>query len=199
MLAGRGLAKGDTIIEVLLAITVFSLVAIATITIMNQGVNTTQRALEITQVRQQIDSQVDALQAAHQAYSVLPDGEKVNSEWKKIISTNGGANTTSINDTTGCPAQSQMTGDLFIMDTTTATLLDSSALKSITSDDVPVVYSQLYDGAAYGLWIERVKYSKPGFLSAYDFRVRACWVAAGMTITNPMQIETTVRLYDVSE
>ena len=65
--------RGDTIIEVLLAITVFSLVGVGAVTIMNQGVNTTQRALEITQVRQEIDSQVDALQAAHQAYSALPD------------------------------------------------------------------------------------------------------------------------------
>lgn len=195
---GRKASSGDTIIEVLLAITVFSLVGIATITIMNQGVATTQRALEITQVRQQIDSQVDALQAAHQAYSVLPDGDKESSEWNKIISTNGGADTRTINASNGCPAQSQLTADLFAMNSSNATFLDSSALKPMT-DNAPVLYSQLYDGDVYGLWIERVRYPRPGFLSAYDFRIRACWVAPGMSVTNPMRIETTVRLYDVSE
>jgi type II secretory pathway pseudopilin PulG len=199
MLGKKGYTRGDTIIEVLLAITVFSLVGVATITIMNQGVNTTQRALEITLVRQEIDSQVDALQAAHQAYTVLPDAEKADSEWNKIIAS--GADTSSIDTSNGCPEQSELTGGVFAMNPT-GVVLDSSSLKSIVAeDDVPVVYSQRHEDGVYGMWIERERHSaaQPGFPDAYDFRVRACWIAAGVTVSNPMRIETTVRLYDVSQ
>ena len=58
--------RGDTIIEVLLAITVFSLVAVGAMTIMSQGTNTTQRSLEMSLVKQQIDAQAEALRAAYQ-------------------------------------------------------------------------------------------------------------------------------------
>ena len=47
--------RGDTIIEVLLAVTVFSLVAIGAMMVMNQGTNSAQRSLEVTLVKQQIE------------------------------------------------------------------------------------------------------------------------------------------------
>ncbi len=191
--------RGDTIIEVLLAITVFSLVGVGAVTIMNQGVNTTQRALEITQVRQEIDSQVDALQAAHQAYSALPDNEKADSEWLKIIN---GVDTNPLPPEGRCPSQSDLTGGVFAMNPT-GVMLSSSSLKSIVSEDepVPVVYSQAHEDGVYGLWIERTVHGTlaDAFPRAFEFRVRACWIAAGMTAETPMRIETTVRLYDVSQ
>lgn len=194
--------RGDTIIEVLLAITVFSLVGIGAVSIMNGGVNTTQRALEITQVRQEIDAQVDALQASHQAYSALPDDEKDNSEWLKMI--DDGTDTASLPNSGPCPQQSDLTGGLFAMMPTGA-VVSASSLKSIVDEDeaIPVVYSQLHNNEAYGLWIERSVHSatndSDGVVpDAYEFRVRACWIAAGMTAGTPMRIETVVRLYDVS-
>lgn len=60
--------RGDTIIEVLLAVTVFSLVAVGGMAIMNQGAAMAQRSLEIGLVRQQIDAQADALRYIHNAY-----------------------------------------------------------------------------------------------------------------------------------
>ena len=61
------LQRGDTIIEVLLAFSIFSLLSVGAMTVMGQGTNASQRALEITLVRQQIDAQAEALRAAHQA------------------------------------------------------------------------------------------------------------------------------------
>lgn len=60
--------RGDTIIEVILAVTVFSVVAVGGIGVMNQGVATAQRSLEIGLVRAQIDAQADALRYIHSTY-----------------------------------------------------------------------------------------------------------------------------------
>lgn len=60
--------RGDTIIEVILAVTVFSVVAVGGIGVMNQGVATAQRSLEIGLVRAQIDAQADALRYVHSTY-----------------------------------------------------------------------------------------------------------------------------------
>lgn len=53
--------RGDTIIEVILAVTIFSLVAVGALTLMNSGTSMSQRSLETTLVRQQIDTQAELL------------------------------------------------------------------------------------------------------------------------------------------
>ena len=51
--------RGDTIVELVIAFAIFSLAAVASIAILNSGVATTQRNLEITLVRQQVDAHQD--------------------------------------------------------------------------------------------------------------------------------------------
>src|SRR5882762_1936652 len=60
--------RGDTIVEVLFAVTVFSLVAVGGLSLMNQGTAMAQRSLEIGLVRDQMDAQADALRYMHNAY-----------------------------------------------------------------------------------------------------------------------------------
>ena len=57
----RARTAGDTLIEVMFATTVFSLVVVSSLSLMNQGVASAQRSLEITTVRQQMDGQVETL------------------------------------------------------------------------------------------------------------------------------------------
>ena len=64
----RRIERGDTLIEVLFAITIFSLIVVTSLTLMNQGTAASQRALEITTVRQQVDGQAEALRFIHDAY-----------------------------------------------------------------------------------------------------------------------------------
>lgn len=59
---------GDTIVEVLFAVTVFSLIAVGGLSLMNQGTAMAQRSLEIGLVRDQMDAQADALRYIHNAY-----------------------------------------------------------------------------------------------------------------------------------
>ena len=64
---GRRHERGDTIIEVMFAFVLFSMVIVGAFMIMNQGMALAQRSLEVTQVRQQIDSQVLLIRTAQQA------------------------------------------------------------------------------------------------------------------------------------
>ncbi len=87
--------RGDTIVEVIFAITIFSLVAVGGLSLMNQGTAMAQRSLEIGLVRDQMDEQADALKYVHDAYvaDYVPGGPPTNTAtiWSKITSQAGRA------------------------------------------------------------------------------------------------------------
>lgn len=60
--------KGDTLIEVVLAVGIFSMVAIAIVAVMSSGLSGTQTALETTLAREEIDAQAEALRFIQSAY-----------------------------------------------------------------------------------------------------------------------------------
>lgn len=60
--------KGDTLIEVTLAIGIFSMVAIAVVAVMVSGTSNAQTALETTLAREEIDTQAEALRFIHASY-----------------------------------------------------------------------------------------------------------------------------------
>lgn len=60
--------KGDTLVEVALAIGIFSMVAIAVVAVMVGGTSNAQNALETTLAREEIDTQAEALRFIHAAY-----------------------------------------------------------------------------------------------------------------------------------
>ncbi|MBR3220492.1 hypothetical protein IKF76_01330 [Candidatus Saccharibacteria bacterium] len=64
----RKVKLGDTIVEVVFAITVFALVAVISIGLMNSGVANAQATLEITMARNEIDAQAEALRFLHNAF-----------------------------------------------------------------------------------------------------------------------------------
>ena len=84
-----GSKRGDTLIEVMFAVGIFSLVAIAVISVMNGSMRSVQLALETTMARNEIDVQAEALrfiQSSAIAEKDLTDGEKVYTKaWNKII------------------------------------------------------------------------------------------------------------------
>ena len=188
--------RGDTIIEVLLAFTVFSLVSVGAMTVMGQGSNASQRALEITLVRQQIDAQAEALRAAQQAYTASAGDD---TEWKKFALAGIANNSQHFNETASCPTTDWINGArVFIMQPRTATLVTGTTwYKDINGAAAPP-YAQVQTSSgvtqSYGIWIERSYESSETAPSSYDFNVRACWFGAGLDI--PMQIETSVRLYE---
>lgn len=80
--------KGDTLIEVTLAVGIFSMIAIAVASLMNHGTADAQLALENTLAREEIDAQADALRYIHNAYAANKEGETqpATALWKRITS-----------------------------------------------------------------------------------------------------------------
>ena len=60
--------KGDTLIEVTIAIGIFSMIAIAIASVMSSGTSGSQTALETTLAREEIDAQAEALRFVHASY-----------------------------------------------------------------------------------------------------------------------------------
>jgi len=187
-------SHGDTLIEVLFAISVFSLVVVGSVSIMNQGTAISQRALEITLVRNEIDAQAETLRFIHDSYvSVYPDTTSSSAiEWGKIATQGEGVAQASDLGTCDISKISKP----FIINTKTAKYFDKSIISSTTS-----TYSQVrYDSnqiitSAEGIWIEAVSLattqSKLGYI---DFHIRACWQSIGQSV--PVTLGTIVRLYE---
>lgn len=60
--------RGDTLIEVMFAFAIFALVAIMGVTMMNLGLAASERSLEVTTVRNEINAQAEALRFIHSSY-----------------------------------------------------------------------------------------------------------------------------------
>lgn len=65
--------KGDTLVEVALAIGIFSVVAIAVVSVVNGSTSSAQSTLEITIAREEIDAQAEALRFIHNSYQTGDD------------------------------------------------------------------------------------------------------------------------------
>jgi type II secretory pathway pseudopilin PulG len=207
--------RGDTIIEVLFAVTVFSLIVVSALSIMNQGTAISQRSLEITQVRQQVDSQAETLRFLHDSY--------VQSYYSGItydltdLNTTGGLNTTPSEEYYKIIRQVRLYGETsasqfgtvacdtppdgsFILNSKLGTLTTASTIFQYPDVYAKVVYdaSSLIT-ASQGIWIEGVRsgtsadanQANTGYI---DFHIRGCWDGPGTDL--PMNIGTIVRLYE---
>lgn len=93
--------KGDTLIEVTLAVGIFSMVAIAIVAVMSGGTSSAQAALETTLAREEIDTQAEALRFIHASYVASKDAKDENTPviklWNKITNTGSGGLAVDIN------------------------------------------------------------------------------------------------------
>lgn len=204
--------NGDTLIEVMFAFSIFALVAVGSLTIMNQGIAAAQRSLEITLVRAQMDAQAETIRYIHQAYvaayqtgGAVPTGTTA-AEWIKMTSktpgVGNGANIASpygAVDGVNCPATTPGEHP-FILNAHTAKVEGSVPQSAGPAGGSLPPFSQVrYLGsavqAAYGIWIEAVP-SQPNIngTSFVDFHIRTCWTGAGTS--KPMTLGTIVRLYE---
>lgn len=184
--------QGDTLIELVIAFAIFSLAAIMTLAILNRGVAATQRTLEATQVRQQIDSQAELIRYIHATNPTL---------WASLIA----SSTTTpdpITSNTACPDLPQ--NEAFFINPTintaepNKTTLDKTRITSLTYRK-PQTYAKVDYGAtgqqAQGIWVQVAQAQNNGnpTVRAYDFYIHACWDSVGQDF--PMTLGTIVRLY----
>lgn len=190
--------RGDTIIEVMFAFVIFSLVVVSAFSIMNKGVATAQRSLEVTLVRQQIDGQVAMVQHIQQTNPTL---------WTQIkslvVDTSGAFGTE-----TQCPEAKDImnASDFFIATTSDGTALKVVQIRSDPDYKKATTYSMVdvfgrtsaaHTPVAYGLYVRIIK--SDGWSDtnhSYDLNVRACWDSVGINV--PVTIGTVVRLFDAN-
>lgn len=206
----RSNQAGDTLIEVMFAFAIFALVAVGSLTIMNQGIAAAQRSLEITLVRAQMDAQAEAIRYIHQAYVAAyqsggPAPAGVAGEWVRMTNrtTGKGADAASPFGVTNGPVCPLTTPGQrpFILNARTATVAAAVPLSSVAVGSSLPPFAQVVYNAdssinqAYGIWVEAVpsgvSTNGTGFV---DFHIRACWSGAGSSV--PMTLGTIVRLYE---
>jgi len=200
-------SNGDTMIEVLFAVTIFSMVAVGGLTIMNQGAASAQRSLEVTLVRQEIDAQAEALRILYEEIITQRiTGGAASPEWRDITTgslskASASVFPSSMIDATGScrnPADSGGVGVAFIMSKNATPV----KLISGTNGRAASVYSQVrYDASgsnpiAEGIWIEAERHANAtgGYT---DFHIRACWSTVGQA--QPITLGTIVRLYEPAQ
>ena len=205
MRLSRSRQKGDTIIEVLFAVTVFAMVAVGSLSIMNQGTGAAQRALEITLVRAQIDAQAESIRYIHQAYvTAYEKGNIPNAgtagEWPKMTVDRAGSAPSGFGVVDGkCPTAP--TGQSpFILNARKAVISTAPITMTVPAGESLPPFSQVaYNddssvNKAYGMWVEAIPSTNvdgPGFV---DFHIRACWDSPGSSV--PVTLGTIVRLYE---
>ena len=209
MLNRRKGQAGDTLIEVLFAITVFSLVVVSSLAIMNQGTATSQRALEITLVTEQIDNQVEVLRFLHESYVTNYQSGYATSSGLDISGPTGQFYDIvhSIDPTTtqasvfndGAAECSAPPSESFVLNTRNATVVTDPNIFELTDTFAQLQFESETSSTltrSRGVWIEAVRSpvvggSTNGFI---DFHVRACWNAPGLSVTS--NLGTIVRLYE---
>lgn len=207
MLNRRMAERGDTIVEVLFAITIFSMIVVITLSLMNQGTATARRTFEIAQVREQIDGQAEALRFLHESYVTeyrpgieydLKDAATTPAkEYYKIIQKvkdSGRTAATPVGSLAACPTPAP-SGSFAINTRMARVMTTTSSLQQANTAYAQVTYPSGANSPATfkGIWIEGIRSSgsSVGFI---DFHIRGCWNAPGLTV--PLNLDTIVRLYD---
>ena len=180
--------RGDTIIEVMLAVAIFSLVAVGAMTIMNSGITMAQRSLEITLVRQQIDAQAEMLRYVHDRAREDAGGPYV-TLWKNIkeATVTSGSPPLQLLNISQCPTV-RISNSVALVPG-----LNNTAISLANEHTAPVTYAKIEGTQSQGLSIQLTKVTGD---KAYDAYIQACWDVPGLS--RPMTIGTIVRLYDAN-
>jgi len=183
--------RGDTLVEVLMSIVILGLVIVGSITIMNRGLAAGQLALEHSEVRQDVNSQLQMLQILRDQYAQSATSTN-GLEWAAIIAA---SNEQPVDYTTACTVTPTKVASAFYVQNT-GTQIKKNAFDPLLKPAVTATPGQ-------GMWIESVRsHEDPVIPSnsirpAYvDFVVRACWQGSGAA--GQQQTVTGVRLYDPS-
>jgi type II secretory pathway pseudopilin PulG len=206
VLAGRHQPqKGDTLIEVLFAFSVLSLIVVGSLSIMNQGSSAAQRALETTLVRQQIDAQATTLRFLHGAYvaQFQPSGRYSPAtpagQWSVMANSLTASSATQFLGAAQCPAPAVGS---FILDSANARYVPGTGGQLVAA---PAIAQVVYQGspealsASQGIWIEGIRSVAEADVNKnntryIDFHINACWESPGQGL--PMTMGTIVRLYE---
>jgi Tfp pilus assembly protein PilV len=180
----RSIQRGDTLVEVLMSIVVLSMVIVGTITVMSRGLAASQAAVEHTQVRFQINSQLELLKYLRDGY-ISDSGSTAGQTWSALFTGSplyASTQASNYNDTS-CGVTSGK--DAFYL-TQTGGVVNANQYDAASAPETYALPGQ-------GMWIEMTR--SVGISPAYvDVLIRACW--AGASGSTNQQAVTAMRLYD---
>lgn len=189
----RKFNRGDTLVEVLLGVTIFSLVAVIALETMNRGMAIAQYSLETTLVRQQVDAQAEMIRYAH---------DMKNDTWKKLVDNNS-VSVSAVNDNEGNLGVEKCPDDFstkeFALAATPSLASKISILNNPGDYKAAETYARVDSDTkkTYGISVRLVKPSTATgsrVSNKYDAYIKACWMPVGSKM--PATIGTIVRLYD---
>lgn len=189
----RKLNRGDTLVEVLLGVTIFSLVAVIALETMNRGMAIAQYSSETTLVRQQVDAQAEMLRYAH---------DMKNDTWKKLVDNNS-VSVSAVNGNEGNLGVEKCPDDFstkeFALAATPSLASKISILNNPGDYKAAETYARVDSDTkkTYGISVRLVKPSTATGSrdsNKYDAYIKACWMPVGSKM--PATIGTIVRLYD---
>jgi type II secretory pathway pseudopilin PulG len=188
----RAQERGDTLVEVLLAFAILSLVTVSAFAVMNRGVGEAQNALERSQVRTYATQQVELATYLRDQYTqALANGGNVSGYpanlWGAIKVRAAAA--TAVTAVDEC---SSVMGNSFYL--TRNSVTNVIELNSFSSGNL-VTPTIARPGS--GMWVEPVASTSTGH-AAYqkyiDLYVKSCWDPAAGSVKQTLS--TVVRLYD---
>lgn len=184
--------RGDTLVEVLLVISLMAIVVLSIFGIMGRGMSQLQLAVERSQVRTELDGQARALQWMRDSYSADPSSTG-GQLWSYVLA-NHRDTADPVFDGGSCNRVSSLAFYVNIDVPTSSITIEP--YDNTMSDNNPS-----YAKPGRGMWIEMFDRGTttppppgPTPPKAVDILMRACWQAIGQP---GLQHETSlVRLYD---
>lgn len=198
--------RGDTLIEVILAFSVFSAVMMGGLWLMNSAMARAQGTLQLTMARNAMDGQAEMLRFLNGREISAKINGRNDAIWSEVL----GMSKTEVSKLSICPDGSSVAfpDRAFFIDPTTAKV-QREASNFRPADTYPrLVYekeavfgdtNEIQNVDTYGdrvkesrgIWIEAVRQNSDS--DFVDFHIRACWVAPGQA--TPTTLGTIVRLY----
>lgn len=203
--------KGDTLIEVILAFSVFSAAMVGGLWMMNNAMARAMASTQLTWARNEMDAQAEALRFINTRYVTARSSgatatDRRVSSWNSVIRNA----VESASDLSSCSAsRNAFVINYFQMDT--GSVVSNNVSRATTYPRLAFSGAGGGDTASWrgmrtsmsgaeGLWIEAVSGPRRSATDAtpqyYDFHIRACWIAPGQGA--PTTLGTIVRLYNAN-
>lgn len=182
--------RGDTLVEVLVAITVLGVVVVGAFSLMNRGVAQMYDSMEKSEVRLLLNRQIESLTYGRDQYflqlscptSVSTYDQAAVNLWCRVRSQTSVGSIPNLNS---CNIQSPQNAFWITTDANNFLSLQTT-MSSATADAFPA--------PGDGIWIQKID-SAAGVQVPYkDFYIRACW--RQNTSPETQTLSTVVRLYD---
>lgn len=187
--------RGDTLVEVTVAMAVLGLMLAASLAVINRGLMGVSNAVERTSVRASLSSQAELLRYVF-------DDPVTNKEAYKWILDHTGSNVSLGQN--GC----EIVGGGFYLSVNNKTGTPPVEIHELDSVDTNKLTNNVYgqpeagevgnnSGVSRGIWIEGDKHDgqKDGMPGYIDFYVRACWTPHAAQQPGSGRMESNVRVY----